>query len=638
DCKRLNYVRLSDSLRTIDDLAFYNCTSLTRMFIPDSVTYIGDRALGIYSGSGGNDYAMEGFTISCCKGSCAYAYALYAIQAGIFEFIDFGHSQYYVDYYYYFNEDNTISIYHYLGDKSTVVIPSTIDGYTVARIESGTFFDNDTITNVTVTSTVHCIGHASFSGCDNLKDVSLTEGLEEIGDDYDPLEYDTYGAFEHCPSLKNIKIPASVKNMTYSGLGYYVDGSKIPGFTITGYKGTVGQSYATKNGFKFVALDYITPDYIELNKKSITLGVGESYNLKVTTTPSNAKTEYTWSSNKKDIATVSSTGNITAKSTGTATITVKTSNGKTASCTITVKSAPNKISLNKTSLTLGVGETFDLNSSLPDGTASYSIKYSSSNTAVAPVNASGGLVTAKKAGTAVITATTYNGKTATCTVTVKNPPSKISLNKASVILGVGETFDLNSSLPSDTASYSVKYSSNNTDIATVKEAGGLVTAKKVGTAVITATTYNGKTATCTVTVKNAPTKLSLNKTTATLGVGETFNLISSIPSDTACYNIKYSSSNTAVATVDEASGLVTAKSTGRAVITALTHNSKKATCTVTVRNAPNEISLNQTSLTLGIGEAFKLNSSTPSDTASYNVKYSSSNTAVATVNEADGLV
>ena len=637
-CKKLSTVNLSNGLLTIDDFAFYNCTALTTIYVPDSVTYIGDEALGVYTASDGEDYAMEGFTITSYKGSCAYAYALFAVQAGIFYFNDLGKSQYYVDYYYYLNEDNTISIYYYLGDKSTVVIPSTIDGYTVARIESGTFFDNDTITNVTVKSTVHCIGHASFSGCDNLKDVSLTEGLEEIGDDYDPLEYDTFGAFEHCPSLKNIKIPSSVKNMTYSGLGYYVDGSKIPGFTITGYKGTAGQSYATKNGFKFVALDYVTPDYIELNKNSLTLGVGESYTLKSTITPSNAKTEYSWSSGNKSVATVSSTGNITAKGAGTTTITVKTSNGKTASCTINVKYAPNEISLNKTSLTLGVGETFDLNSSLPSGTASYSVKYSSSNTSVAPVNASGGLLTAKKAGTAIITATTYNGKTATCTVTVKNPPSKISLNKTSLTLGVGETFDLNSSLPSGTASYSVKYSSSNTDIVAVNESGGLVTAKKLGTATITATTYNGKTATCTITVKNAPDKISINKTTVTLGVGETFGIITSMPSDTACYGIKYSSSNTAVATVDEASGIITAKSTGRAVITVLTHNSRAATCTVTVKNAPDKISFNQTSLTLGMGETFNLISSLPSNTASYSIKYSNSNSSAVAFNEADGLI
>lgn len=110
-------------------------------------------------------------------------------------------------------------------------------------------------------------------------------------------------------------------------------------------------------------------------------------------------------------------------------------------------------------------------------------------------------MTAKKVGTATITAKTFNGKTATCKVTVKKAPTSISLNKTSLTLKVGEKFDLNSSLPSGCASYSVVYSSNNSAVASVKAAGGLVTAVKKGTAIITAKTYNGKTAACKVTVK-----------------------------------------------------------------------------------------------------------------------------------------
>lgn len=102
------------------------------------------------------------------------------------------------------------------------------------------------------------------------------------------------------------------------------------------------------------------------------------------------------------------------------------------------------------------------------------------------------MVTAKSVGTATITATTYNGKKVSCVVTVKNAPTSISLNKTSITLGVGETFDLNSSLPSGQGAYSVKYSGNNSAVDDVKASGGLVTAKTVGTATIIATTYNGK--------------------------------------------------------------------------------------------------------------------------------------------------
>lgn len=76
------------------------------------------------------------------------------------------------------------------------------------------------------------------------------------------------------------------------------------------------------------------------------------------------------------------------------------------------------VTLNKKTLNLKVGETGKLSATVrPDSAADKSITWSSSNTDVASV-ISNGTVTAKKAGTAVITATAVNGKNASCTVTV----------------------------------------------------------------------------------------------------------------------------------------------------------------------------------------------------------------------------
>ena len=398
------------------------------------------------------------------------------------------------------------------------------------------------------------------------------------------------------------------------------------------------ESSAGKNVVESTA----SAETVEFSDSPITLGVGETYTFSKLDLQRelsvNSPTTYTWSSNNSNIVSVDKNGKITAKKVGSATINVVASNGKKAYCKVVVKNAPTKIILNKAGATIGVGETLDLNTSLPSGTASYSIKFSSNNTSVATVNSTSGLITAKKVGTAVITVKTYNGKTATCTITVKNAPTKITLNKTAITLGVGENFDINASFPSGTASYNVKVSSNNSSVAIFNTGSGLLNAKKVGTAVITFTTYNGKTATCTVTVKNAPTKVTLNKTAVTLGVGETFDLSASLPSGTASYSIRFSSGATSVATVNSTSGLIKAKKVGTATITATTYNSKKATCTVTVKNAPTKITLNKTKITLNIGETFDLNSSLPSGTASYSIKYSSNNTGVATVASAGGLV
>ena len=164
---------------------------------------------------------------------------------------------------------------------------------------------------------------------------------------------------------------------------------------------------------------------VSLNKSATTLTEGESETLTATITPSNATGDKTvkWSSSNAEVAAVDSNGKVTAKKAGTAVITATSSNGKTASCTVTVKQkeiAITGISLNKstTSLTEGESETLTATITPSNATGDKTVKWSSSNEAVAAVD-SNGKVTAKKAGTAVITATSSNGKTAGCTVTVK---------------------------------------------------------------------------------------------------------------------------------------------------------------------------------------------------------------------------
>lgn len=313
---------------------------------------------------------------------------------------------------------------------------------------------------------------------------------------------------------------------------------------------------------------------VKLNKSSLTLGKGESYTIK-------ANGNATWSSSNTNILTVSN-GKITAKNTGTAMIVAKGLNGSKANCMVTVRNAPNSISLNKTNLTLGIGETYDLDSRLPKNTASFSIKYSSDNSSTASVVSAGGLVTAKKEGTTTITATTYNGKKVNCTVTVKKAPKTMSLNKTKITLGVGETYDLDSYLPSGTAAHSIKYTSNNSNLVSVVSAGGLVTAKKEGVANITVIAYNGVKAQCTVTVKKEPKKLSLNNTELELNIGEKFDLDSSVPNGTAAYHVYYSSNNSDTANVAKYGGLVTAMKKGEAKITAEAYNGVKITCYVNV--------------------------------------------------------
>ena len=180
-----------------------------------------------------------------------------------------------------------------------------------------------------------------------------------------------------------------------------------------------------------------------------------------------------------------------------------------------------KVSLNKSATTLTEGESETLTATITpsNATGDKTVKWSSSNEAVATVD-SNGKVTAKKAGTAVITATSSNGKTAGCTVTVKQKEiaiTGISLNKSATSLTEGESETLTATItPSNaTGDKTVKWSSSNEAVATV-DSNGKVTAKKAGTAVITATSSNGKTAGCTVTVKQKDTYTGLRDVNGTL--------------------------------------------------------------------------------------------------------------------------
>ncbi len=265
---------------------------------------------------------------------------------------------------------------------------------------------------------------------------------------------------------------------------------------------------------------------VSLNKSATTLTEGESETLTATITPSNATGDKTvkWSSSNAEVAAVDSNGKVTAKKAGTAVITATSSNRKTASCTVTVKQkeiAITGVSLNKstTSITEGESETLTATITPSNATGDKTVKWSSSNAEVAAVD-SNGKVTAKKAGTAVITATSSNRKTASCTVTVKQKEiaiTGISLNKSTTSITEGESETLTATItPSNaTGDKTVKWSSSNAEVAAV-DSNGKVTAKKAGTAVITATSSNRKTASCTVTVKQKDTYTGLRDVNGTL--------------------------------------------------------------------------------------------------------------------------
>ena len=152
--------------------------------------------------------------------------------------------------------------------------------------------------------------------------------------------------------------------------------------------------------------------------KTLSLTTGKKYTLKPVVTPSNSQEKVTYKSSNIKIATVSSTGVITAKKVGKVTITVQSGKQK-ATVTLTVKKAPALKAIKNvpTKKTITKGKTYTLKPQLYPSGAIAKITYTTSNKSIATVD-SKGKITAKKKGTAVITVKA--GKfTAKCKVTVK---------------------------------------------------------------------------------------------------------------------------------------------------------------------------------------------------------------------------
>ena len=247
------------------------------------------------------------------------------------------------------------------------------------------------------------------------------------------------------------------------------------------------------------------------------------------------------------------------------------------------------VSLNKTSITLAVGDTKTLTATiLPENATDKSVTWSSNNESVAIVNENG-TITAIGVGNATITVTTNDGGlTATCEVTVDTiHVTGVTLDKTSTTLAVGDTKTLTATiLPENATDKSVTWSSNNESVAIVNE-NGTITAIGVGNATITVTTNDGGlTATCEVTVDTIHvTGVTLDKTSTTLAVGDTKTLTATIlPENATDKSVTWSSNNESVAIVNE-NGTITAIGVGNATITVTTNDGGlTATCEVNVCN------------------------------------------------------
>ncbi len=354
--------------------------------------------------------------------------------------------------------------------------------------------------------------------------------------------------------------------------------------------------------------DTTTPADVKVSRITLSastglaLTKGQTQKLTATVAPANATNKtVTWKTSNKNVATVSENGLVTAVGGGDATITCTAKDGSNvkATCKVTVTVPISGIQLSQTSAALTVGDTLTLTKTIyPSDATNQAVTWTSSSDAVASVD-SNGKITAKTAGSVVITCKSVsdNSVVGICNVTVKakvQTPSeikvnKITLNKTTASVTKGKTLQLTATVtPGNATKKEVKWSTSNKNVAMVSTSG-LVTAKSAGTAIITCTAQDGSgvKATCKITVKNPVvkvTKVTLNKTTATLAPKETLTLKATVaPTNATNKAVTWKSSNTKIATVSS-SGKVTAKAAGTVTITcrAKDGSGKKATCKITV--------------------------------------------------------
>lgn len=242
------------------------------------------------------------------------------------------------------------------------------------------------------------------------------------------------------------------------------------------------------------------------------------------------------------------------------------------------------IGMNPKSKSMSVGEIAKLTCTVTSANAAdKQLTWSTNNQSVADVDQNGN-VTAKKQGTATITATSKGNSSlkASCTITVKKPSLEIT---GAADLAKGKSLKLKAKLTN--LKGNVKWSINSTKYATLKVSGNTATLKakkKVGKVKVTAQVASVK-KTVTIQVVNSVKSLKISAKSKSLKVGKSYKLKATIsPKNATNKKVTYQSSNKKVATVSK-SGKITAKKKGKATITVTSKSNPKvkAKCKVTVK-------------------------------------------------------
>lgn len=612
DCKSLANVNFPNTLISIGERAFAYCSALTAITIPQNVTQIGSMAFR---------YCTSLNYIEC-QASVPPAISLDTFGSNSLG----GILQVYKTVYNAYKKSATWGIFSNITmipvpatdislDKTTLSINDGISATLTATLTPADATNtiewsssNSNMVEVTQTGKVigHMLGTATVTA--SCGDYSATCEVTVIPNSsqsvtISPVEQTVYAGDEVTltatvkPSTITSPVLWSTSNDQIAVIEYQTDRTGL----LTAYAPGAVVITATcdgKTGRYSLTILPVEAESITVSPSTLTLKVGETNSLNAVVTPDNTTyADVIWASNNESVAIVSSDGTVTALGVGTATITALCGDVSDI-CTVTVEAIEaDKIELSPTETSMTVGQSMQLLATVyPDNTTDKTVVWSSSSADIATV-AQDGTVTAVSAGSAYITASCGN-ISATCQVSVSVPkPDDILINFAAVTVFIGQTQLLSVINPSSEATY--LWSVDDPQIATVND--GLVTGTGAGTTTVTVTDGNS-TATCEVTVVPVPVEsITLDQIMITVNVESTVQLTATIaPADATDQTIIWSSDSEGIATVNS-QGVITGIAPGTATVTATCGN-VVATCTVTVLSPAKSITLNESQLTMSVGD------------------------------------
>ncbi|MBO5749153.1 MAG: leucine-rich repeat protein, partial [Muribaculaceae bacterium] len=478
-CSSLTSVVIGNSVTSIGKWAFWNCENLTSIEIPNSVTSIGDWAL---------DNCSSLTSIEIPNSVTSIGYSAFSKCSSLTS-IQIGNSVTSIGTCVFSDCNSLTSI---VVDSGNTKYDSRNDCNAIIKTASNTLIAG--CQNTIIPNSVTSIGNEAFYNCSSLTSIEIPNSVTSIG----------WYAFAFCTNLKEITCLATTPPAMYvDTFSDYSASLFVPEGYISDY-----QSADYWNNFNITEISLICSS-IKLNRTSVTIKTTETIALNAIVFPKYATNKSViWKSSNETIATVDTSGVVTAIAGGEAIITATTTDGSnlSASCKVTViPTLAESITLDKTEISLGATETATLVATvLPELTTDKSVKWSSSDEMVAIVDEKG-VVTAISLGEVTITATTTDGSnlSATCQVTVV-PTLAVYIELDQTEASIEEKSELQLTatiLPEHATNKEVAWSSSDKWVASVDNTG-LVTIYSAGEVIITATTTDGTnlSATCRINV------------------------------------------------------------------------------------------------------------------------------------------